>query len=100
RVLFRSLPSNPSDAPIKNAVVSPDGKYVAYADSTGLYLRQISSGETRHWSLPKGFVAWPFSWFPDGTHLLVVRIAGQPQDLMLWKPSLYKLSILGGDPQE
>jgi DNA-binding winged helix-turn-helix (wHTH) protein/Tol biopolymer transport system component len=99
-VMEQRLTSNPSDAPIKNAVVSPDGKYVAYADSTGLYLRQISSGETRPWSLPRGFIARPLSWFPDGTHLLVVRIAGQPKDRRLWKPSLYKLSILGGDPQE
>jgi Tol biopolymer transport system component/DNA-binding winged helix-turn-helix (wHTH) protein len=94
------LTANPSGSPLRSAVVSPDGKYVAYADPTGLYLRQISNGETRPWSLPKDFVAWPFSWFPDGVHLLIVRIAGQPQDLSLWKPSLYKLSILGGDPQQ
>jgi Tol biopolymer transport system component len=94
------LTANPSDAPLRNAVVSPDGRYVAYADPTGLYLRQIASGETRPWSLPKGFVAWPFSWFPDGTHLLVVRMAGLSQDFGLSNQSLYRLSILGGDPHE
>jgi DNA-binding winged helix-turn-helix (wHTH) protein/Tol biopolymer transport system component len=96
----RRLTASPSDVPVRNAVVSPDGKYVAYADPTGLYLRQIATGETRPWSLPKGFVAWPASWFPDGTHLLVVRIAGQPRGFSLGNPSLYKLSILGGEPQE
>ena len=96
------LTANPFEVPISNAVVSPDGKYVAYADPTGLYLRQISSGETRPLSLPKGFVAWPESWFPDGTHLLVRRIAAEPKDLSLglWQSSLYELSILGGEPQE
>jgi DNA-binding winged helix-turn-helix (wHTH) protein/Tol biopolymer transport system component len=95
------LTANPSDVPVNNAVVSPDGKYLAYADPTGLYLRQISSGETRPLTLPKGFVAWPYSWFPDSTHLLVRRIAAQPQDLSLpLETSLYKLSILGGEPQE
>jgi DNA-binding winged helix-turn-helix (wHTH) protein/Tol biopolymer transport system component len=96
------LTANPSDVPVNNAVVSPDGKYLAYADPTGLYLRQISSGETRPWTLPKGFVAWPYSWFPDSTHLLVRRIATQPQDLSLslWETSLYELSMLGGEPQE
>lgn len=94
------LTANPSDAPLRNAVVSPDGKFVAYADPTGLYLRQISNGETRPWSLPRGFVAWPFSWFPDSTHLLVVRMAGQPQDIGLSNQRLYRLSILGGDPKE
>ena len=94
------LTSNPSDVPVNNAVVSPDGKYLAYADPTGLYLRQISSGETRPLTLPKGFVAWPYSWFPDSTHLLVRRIAAQPQDLSLpLETSLYKLSIVGGEPQ-
>jgi DNA-binding winged helix-turn-helix (wHTH) protein/Tol biopolymer transport system component len=94
------ITANPSDTPLRNAVVSPDGKYVAYFDPTGLYLRQISSGETRPWSLPKGFVAWPFSWFPDGTHLLAVRMTGQSQNIGLSNQSLYRLSILGGDPQE
>ena len=94
------LTANPSEVPVNNAVVSPDGKYLAYADATGLYLRQISSGETRPWTLPKGFVGWPYSWFPDSTHLLVRRIATQPGDLSLslWDTSLYELSILGGQP--
>jgi DNA-binding winged helix-turn-helix (wHTH) protein/Tol biopolymer transport system component len=94
--------SNPPEAPVRGAVISPDGKYVVYSDPTGLYVRQISSGETRPWSLPKGFLAWPQSWFPDGTHLLVRRIDPRPQDsgLSLWKTSLYELSMLGGEPQE
>jgi DNA-binding winged helix-turn-helix (wHTH) protein/Tol biopolymer transport system component len=99
-LMEQRVTSNPPEDPIKGAVVSPDGKYVAYADSTGLYLRQMSTGETRPWGLPKGFVAWPGSWFPDGAHLLVLRIEGQEQELDLWKPSLYKLSLMGGDPQK
>jgi DNA-binding winged helix-turn-helix (wHTH) protein/Tol biopolymer transport system component len=94
------LTSNPPEVPVRDAVVSPDGKYLAYADPTGLYLRQLSNGETQPWSLPKGFVAWPNCWFPDSTHLLIVRLEGQTQELDLWKPSLYKLSLLGGDPQK
>jgi DNA-binding winged helix-turn-helix (wHTH) protein/Tol biopolymer transport system component len=91
------LTENPSDVPVDSAVISPDGKYLAYADSSGLYLRQISNGETRPLSLPKDFVALPRSWYPDGAHLLVVRVPGPSSDL---NPSLYKLSILGGEPQE
>jgi DNA-binding winged helix-turn-helix (wHTH) protein/Tol biopolymer transport system component len=99
-LMEQRVTSNPPEDPVRDAVVSPDGKYVAYADPTGLYLRQMSTGETRPWGLPKGFVAWPNRWFPDSAHLLVVRIEGQPQELDLWKPSLYKLSLLGGDPQK
>jgi len=37
------------------------------------------------------------SWYPDGTHLMAHRVYGWSSDL---NPSLYKLSILGGEPQE
>jgi DNA-binding winged helix-turn-helix (wHTH) protein/Tol biopolymer transport system component len=85
---------NPPDAPITFAVVSPDGKYVAYADPTGLYWRQLSSGETRPWGVPQDFIGHPNSWFPDGTHLLVTRFEGASRI-----PSLWKLSLLGGSPR-
>jgi DNA-binding winged helix-turn-helix (wHTH) protein/Tol biopolymer transport system component len=94
------LTANSSEVPVNGAVVSRDGRYLAYADPSGLYLRQISNGETRPWSLPKGFLAFPMSWFPDGTHVLAVRV-GQPSwDFSQSKPRLYRLSILGGEPQE
>jgi DNA-binding winged helix-turn-helix (wHTH) protein/Tol biopolymer transport system component len=86
--------SNPPDAPIHTAVVSPDGKYVAYADPTGLYVRHVATGETHPWGVPKDFIADPNSWFPDGTHLLVTRNEGADM-----KPSLWKLSLLGGSPR-
>jgi DNA-binding winged helix-turn-helix (wHTH) protein/Tol biopolymer transport system component len=84
---------NPPDVPIERVDVSPDGKYVAYTDPTGLYLRQIATGETHPWGVPKDFVAYPNSWFPDGIHLLVTRVEGAAM-----KRSLWKLSLLGGSP--
>jgi hypothetical protein len=87
------ITSNSPEAPVRAAAISPDGKYVAYYDPTGLYLREISSGEVRRWSVPKDFVAYPDSWFPDSTHLLVRRFEGAAH-LSLWK-----LSLLGGSPQ-
>jgi DNA-binding winged helix-turn-helix (wHTH) protein/Tol biopolymer transport system component len=93
-VTEQRVTSNPPDAPIQAADVSPDGKYVAYADPTGLYLRHIATGETHHWGVPKDFIAYPNSWFPDGTHLLVTRIEGAAL-----KRSLWKLSLLAGSPR-
>jgi DNA-binding winged helix-turn-helix (wHTH) protein/Tol biopolymer transport system component len=89
------ITSNPSEAPVENAVISRDGKYLAFHDSLGLYLRQIANGETRAWGLPKDFVAWPDDWFPDGIHLLATRREGPSRTLSLWK-----LSLLGGDPEK
>ena len=89
------ITSNPPEAPIENAVLSRDGKYLAFHDNSGLYLRQIADGETRAWSLPKDFVCWPDDWFPDGTHLLVTRSEGTSRTLSLWK-----LSLLGDNPEK
>jgi hypothetical protein len=86
------ITSNPPEVPVRDAVVSPDGKYIAYADPTGIYLRQISTGETHPWAVPKDFVAWPQGWFPDSTHLLVKRMEGPTSAMDLSKPSLWKLS--------
>src|SRR5206468_8032650 len=49
------LTANPAEAPVLNGVISPDGKYLAFSDNTGLYLRQIDTGETHAVPLPQGF---------------------------------------------
>jgi len=89
------ITANPPEAPITAAAVSTDGKFVAYSDSTGVYIRHIDTGETRPLQLPKGFEAVPTSWFPDGTHLLLS--AGEASQ---GNPNLWKVSILGGGPQK
>ena len=91
----QQITANPPEAPVNAAVVSLDGKYVAYADTTGVYIRHIDTGETRPLQLPKGFDAVPTSWFPDGTHLLL-KSGGAAQG----RPNLWKVSILGGGPQQ
>jgi len=37
------------------AAISPDGKYVAYNDSTAVRIRLIDTGETRTLSVPASF---------------------------------------------
>jgi len=94
-VTEQRITANPSEAPITGAALSPDGKYLAYSDTTGVYVRHIDTGETRALQLPKGFDAVPASWFPDATHLLLS--SGQA---VLRNTSLWKVSIMGGSPQK
>ena len=91
----QQITANPPEAPISAAVVSANGKFVAYSDPTGVYIRHIDSGEVRALQLPKGFDAVPASWFPDGTHLLL-----KSGEAAQGRPSLWKVSILGGTPQK
>ena len=41
------LTANPPDLPVTSAQISPDGKYLAYADPTGIQVRVIDTGETQ-----------------------------------------------------
>jgi DNA-binding winged helix-turn-helix (wHTH) protein/Tol biopolymer transport system component len=92
---LRRLTANAAEAPVLGGAISPDGKYLAFADKTGFYLRQIETGETHSIDLPSGFDARPASWFPDGTHLLATW-AATPND----PPAIWNISILGGAPRK
>jgi DNA-binding winged helix-turn-helix (wHTH) protein/Tol biopolymer transport system component len=87
------ITSSSPEAPVQDAIVSHDGKYLAYFDNGVLYFRQIDSGETRALGLPKDFIPWPDDWFPDNTHLLVTQ-----EEVPLETASLWKISVLGGSP--
>jgi serine/threonine protein kinase len=70
QILQHQLTANPTDNPILAAVLSPDGKQLTYFDGEkGLSLMLVDSGEKR--SFPGSLRDFPFSWYPDGTHLLV-----------------------------
>ncbi len=102
----RQLTANSPDDPVLAAAISPDGKLLAYSDANGLYLRLISTGETRRLALPSRLVVAsifsgapqtlgaPLSWFPDGSKVLIT--ATRPGET----PSLWAVSILGGVPRK
>ncbi len=92
----RRLTANPGDTPLTSSAISPDGKYLAYTDSTGFYLRLVDSGETHRVPLPEGFDPAVESWFPDSVHLVVSWI----EDPEASPPSLWVISIMGGTPRK
>jgi len=87
--------ANPTEALVLGAAISPDGRYVAYLDTTGLYLRETSGGDTHSLPVPKGFVPIPTSGFPDNASFLATWDAGPRQP-----PSIWRVSILGTPPQK
>lgn len=70
----QQLTTNSSENPVWQAVISPDGKYLAFGDLAGIKIRLISTGEThllpRPPSLAAGETWLPAAWFPDGTRIL------------------------------
>ena len=93
-VIEHKLTANSSDNGVNSAAISPDGKYLAYADNTGIYLKLIRTGETHAVPLSPNFSARVDDWFPDGSHLLVSR-AEQPLRTSLWS-----VSPFGGSPRQ
>jgi DNA-binding winged helix-turn-helix (wHTH) protein/Tol biopolymer transport system component len=90
-VVERKLTTNSPENRVSSAAVSPDAKHLAYTDATGLYVKQIGTGEIHAVSLPASFgvQVQVTDWFPDGSHLLF----GRPG------PGLWSVSVFGGAPR-
>jgi eukaryotic-like serine/threonine-protein kinase len=70
------ITANSADNPVVNSAISPDGKYLAFADKTSrMHLRLLATGETQTIpgpdSLKNSSVDWTIvRWFPDSTRFL------------------------------
>jgi len=91
----KRVTANADENPVRTAVISPDGAYLAYSDATGAYLKQISRGETRPIKLPEGIGGHPVAWYPDSSHFLLQWFSSAEAN-----PSLWSLSMLGGDARK
>jgi eukaryotic-like serine/threonine-protein kinase len=90
----RRLTSNPTENPISVSAISPDGKYLAYSDKTGTYLRLISTGEV-HSLLSRNSDVQYLSWYPDSTRLLISWPPSPAAKMGLWV-----MPIVGGNPRQ
>jgi Tol biopolymer transport system component len=69
----RQLTANPTENWVMGAAISPDGKYLAFLDRTGLSVRSIDSGETHPVAMPSEWTPGNVTglrWFPDGGKLI------------------------------
>jgi serine/threonine protein kinase len=96
----RSLTANADDNPVGNAVISPDGRYIAYGDQSGVRIKLIDTGEIQTIPPPARLKAgeshWvPTSWFPGGTKILVTSLELAGLHARLWA-----VSTMGGTARE
>jgi len=78
----RQLTVNSSENPVTGGAISPDGKYLAYTDLTGMHLKTLANGETQLVSPPEAYKGtlpnWQTGgWLADSSHFFA--IAGFPQ---------------------
>lgn len=79
--------------------VSADGNYVLYPtnekDGTVLWIRQISTNSATKLTAPMSGVFWGFAIAPDNSYVYyIANNTAEPQ-----KSGLYKIPLLGGEPQ-
>jgi eukaryotic-like serine/threonine-protein kinase len=91
----RQLTANPPENAVVSGAISPDGRYLAYADLKGLHVKLIETGETRNVPQPeelKGVpVTWGIvsNWVPDGSRFVAnAKIPGHP-------PSIWAIPVTG-----
>jgi serine/threonine protein kinase len=112
---LRQLTVNSFENRVTSGSISPDGKYLAYADVNGMYIKLIGTGETRAIAEPEGLngktVQWeigstgspPAVWFPDSTRFVANAHPATEDNPDLWgteNTNIWVVSILGGAPQK
>jgi DNA-binding winged helix-turn-helix (wHTH) protein len=80
----RQLTTNSSENTVSGGSISPDGRYLAYADLKGIHIKLIETGETRNVPQPdnlKGIqVNWGIAtnWVGDGSSFIAnANVAGK-----------------------
>jgi len=100
----RQLTFSSSDNPVRFGAISPDGRYLAYADLTGIHRMLIETGESQTIPQPEVFQKerndWQeFHWFPDSTRFLVNQNP-PPEREGGYAATIWSVSVLGGPPRK
>ncbi len=90
----RRLTSFAPEMAVTAAAISSGGKFIAYANPSGLFVQVIATGDTQPLALPSPrFQVSNISWFPDSARLLVA--GSNPGDAT---PSLWVVPVIGTGP--
>jgi len=91
----RQLTHNASEIRVISSEISPDGKLLLSADTSGVHLRVVDTGEVHDILLPQEVQAriWDMAWFPDSEK--VVFGVQSPAGFVLWVASIF-----GGSPRK
>jgi serine/threonine protein kinase/Tol biopolymer transport system component len=92
----RQLTYNPPENRILSGAISPDGKHLVFADTKGLHLTTIDSGDIHDIPLPEEMQThlWDVSWFPDGEKLVLMVETGANGS------EIWVTSVFGGTPHK
>jgi serine/threonine protein kinase len=108
-IKFRQLTINSSENPVTSGAISPDGKYLAYADLKGMHIKVIGSEGAQSIPTPealkKSDVVWDFGlnpWFPGGSRFIAnAHPATEDQSAYSSETSsIWMFSVAGEKPRK
>jgi len=110
-VKVRQLTTNSWENPVTSSALSPDGRYVAYADTKGLHVKLIGSEGSQLVARPEALrderVDWgvsPYAWFPDSREFIAT--SHPPIEETPWAPlsssisTMWVVPVTGGPPHK
>jgi eukaryotic-like serine/threonine-protein kinase len=71
QIVQQQLTARTADNPVTGAVISRDGKFLAYTDNDGISIQEVENGDSH--KLPGTVGLELQDWYPDGVHLLVTN---------------------------
>ncbi len=80
----RRMTANPTEHPIGDVALSPDGTRLAYVDPTGGYVRPVDAADAKRLTTPPGDEVYQVAWMPDGKRLLVESGPHEASEVALW----------------
>ncbi len=91
------LTTNAAALPIISSAVSPDGRYLAYAERSetniGVFVRLLSSNRSHELQSLPSVVPSSIQWFDDNVHLLLSGYDSNSRRYIAWS-----VSVLGDSP--
>jgi eukaryotic-like serine/threonine-protein kinase len=102
---LRQLTTNSTEDPVRTGAISPDGKFLAYADLRGIHVKPIETGDTKIIPQPEAFkgarVEWTIvQWFPDSLRFVANLTPPQEAYSSEKHVSIWTVSVLGGEPRK
>lgn len=76
------------------AAISADGRFAAYANVDGLFLRTLPGGEISALNGPRDFIVDHLAWLSDGTQVIASGFSEETN-----RPSIWSVSIVGAAPR-
>jgi eukaryotic-like serine/threonine-protein kinase len=102
---LRQLTTNSTEDPVRTGAISPDGKFLAYADLRGIHVKLIETGDTKIVPQPEALkesrVDWTIvQWFPDSLRFVANLIPPLEAYSSEKHVSIWTVSVLGGEPRK